>query len=367
MPKLTNQELFEQEYTGRFRALAGRHGIFIDYPLDRAGIDIGLQLVRRGVRVSEVLEKRVWFQLKGITKGKLPQGSFNESNAVYVDIPIDLLRYWYAQPEPVYLAVYIESQDVFVAEDVRDIVETEFQGAIFRDDFFREGQKTARVAVPTSAVLDGARFESMDRHRSLRIDGPTFRGRPLGHRFDPLRSELDAMHPKDYDALCDRLLRAYDFRPAEELDASALFAADTQVEGVRLVRGTMYQTYEWTHPMFTEFGYDLGSDFRIEGQMFQVQGPVAIVVHSDVRATPLPSEAGTEVMTGLREDHDVDYLMVLSNASESSKTIGAWRQVARPLSCIPQDLGSLTFNVLTTTLVFLEMRPKLRWNLINYL
>jgi hypothetical protein len=34
---------------------------------------------------------------------------------------------------------------------------------------------------------------------------------------------------------------------------------------------------------------------------------------------------------------------------------------------VPQGLGSLAFNVLTATLVYLEFLDRLRWRYVNYL
>jgi hypothetical protein len=47
---------------------------------------------------------------------------------------VNHLRFWYAAPEPVYLVVYVESVDLFIAEDVRDIVDRQWpRGSFYRD------------------------------------------------------------------------------------------------------------------------------------------------------------------------------------------------------------------------------------------
>ncbi len=45
--KVGARDDFENDYMGKFRALAAPHGLFVEYERDRAGRDIGLQLTRR--------------------------------------------------------------------------------------------------------------------------------------------------------------------------------------------------------------------------------------------------------------------------------------------------------------------------------
>jgi hypothetical protein len=46
---------------------------------------------------------------------------------------------------------------------------------------------------------------------------------------------------------------------------------------------------------------------------------------------------------------------------------GAWRSTLYPLTEIPQGLGSIAFNVLTTTLVYLDVWDRLTWKYLNLL
>jgi hypothetical protein len=99
----------------------------------------------------------------------------------------------------------------------------------------------------------------MPRHRSLRLDGPEYRGRPLGHRLDPLRSVLDPFAPGDFEALVERLLKAHDFRPTREIEIASLL--DRPIGMASATVGRLYLTYEWTTPLETEFGVGPDSDF----------------------------------------------------------------------------------------------------------
>ncbi len=83
----------------------------------------------------------------------------------------------------------------------------------------------------------------MTKHRSMRIDGPAWRGRPLGHRFDPLRCQLATMEPRAFEELIFDLLDVHHFRASAELPAEQLvsIAGDG---AARLVVGTLYNTWE---------------------------------------------------------------------------------------------------------------------------
>jgi len=59
----------------------------------------------------------------------------------------------------------------------------------------------------------------------------------------------------------------------DTLDAGSLLGGVADgTDHVSLTRGRMHYTYEWTHPLFTEFGYGPGETFRIEGEPFFLQG-----------------------------------------------------------------------------------------------
>ena len=370
MPDLPPEEEFEDTYTGKLRLMLVGHGIELQYKRDRAAIDMGLHLTKQDPSgVKRPTTTKVWFQLKGKHAASLPLEEFQEAETVPVDVKINDLQLWYASPEPVYLVLYVESADVFLAEDVREIVDRQWGEAILNRSTFRPGQVEARVHLRTEAILDGKRIELMLSHRSMRIDGPHWRGRPLGHRLDPLRSEIDPLAPKDYRALVERLLDVHRYEGQEELDPSTLLGGISDGSDLAsLTRGRMHQTYEWTHPMFTEFGYDPDDRFRIEGTPLYVQGACAVLIHEQVVTHPGTGTGFSELARRLLNEHGVGQLLVFVNqaTSLSGQYIGGCRTAARPLECMPQDLGSLTFNLLVATIVYLEFREKISWRLVNY-
>jgi hypothetical protein len=84
-------------------------------------------------------------------------------------LPIEQVRYWFAHPEPVYLMVYLEALDRFLAEDVRDLVEREGGPRWLAEA--QRSQDTTTLHVSSASTLEGA-LQRMPGHRSLRLDGP---------------------------------------------------------------------------------------------------------------------------------------------------------------------------------------------------
>jgi hypothetical protein len=363
MPTVGRPDQFEQDYTTRLRAVLSAHGEFIAYDRDRAALDLGLHLYEQPVDGdAELGQVRVWFQLKGIQASTLSADDLEAVERVPVSgLPVKQIEYWFAHPEPVYLAVYLEATKTFLAEDVRDLVERE-GGRPWLARCVGE-QETTTLHLEQRASLDQAMLQ-MPRHRSLRMDGPDFRGRPLGHRFDPLRCELNLFAPQDFRDLVERLLKAHDFRRNALIDPTSLFAGDPG--SVSAMTGQLYLTYEWTTPLSTEFGYDPGSDFRIEGKPFSVQGDVLVVIHSDVQDPPRASESSKRLVESLQQE-GIEQALVFMNTSEGeARMIGGWRVALEPLLPVPQGLGSLAFNVLTATNVYFEFLDRLTWRFVSY-
>lgn len=210
----------ENRYLPKFEALLSESGVVVGYRRDRAGIDTGLHLFARGERPTRsgveerpywrALASRVWFQLKGIHSTTMSKTAFEGSHEVAVTVSVDHLKFWFAAPEPVYLIVYVEAVDTFIGIDVRELVERKWWQDFYAEVRHRTGEVT--VHVPTDAVIDRARIADLVHHRSMRIDGPAFRGRPLGHRIDPLRSVLSPPAPDVWTAMVTRVLQAHDFR-----------------------------------------------------------------------------------------------------------------------------------------------------------
>ncbi|WP_390178717.1 hypothetical protein, partial [Microbacterium sp. MTN4-26] len=273
-------------------------------------------------------------------------------------LELDHIRYWYNAPEPVYLALYVESADAFLAADMRGLVDE--QGGLA--NLGKPDQQTTTFKLFKADTLESA-LEHMPRHRSMRIDGPAWRGRPLGHGFDPLRSVLAPMDPGLFVDIIGRLLTAHDFRLTE---TGRSLENALSVNDATVLQGSLLLTYEWVLPMTTEFGFDEGSDFRIEGAPLHAQGDVLVVV--DPTGVATPETIGVDLKS-LAEAIGTDRVIVVANAHFLPKQFGQWSAGLRNfgLLCQPQDLGSLTFNVLTTTNVFVEFNSRLAFDYVNYL
>lgn len=162
----------------QLRQLLVPSGQLITYDSDRAALDLGLQLYEpvapgTDARLGQV---RVWFQVKGIEASTLGAEEMTRAGEVVIrGLSIEQLRYWFSHPEPVYLVIYLEAMDRFLAQDVRDLVEA--HGGPRWLARAGETQGTISLRMPLRTTLTRA-IEEMPRHRSLRLDGPEFRGRP---------------------------------------------------------------------------------------------------------------------------------------------------------------------------------------------
>src|SRR6266850_119213 len=227
-PKIGQQDEFEGLYVEKFRSLARPFGEFVKYERDRAALDAGIHLTTKTSSIfRNVSNTRVWFQLKGIQATTLLLADYDKASEITLDLPIDDLRFWYASPEAVYLVVYVEAVDHFLAEDIKDIIDRQWGEEIFNPSTFKAEQKHARIRVRKKSILDNALWDRMLSHQSIRIDGPSFRGRPLGHRLDPLRCMPETFEPAVFEKLVQRLLAVHGYRETEKLDVTPLFPASS--------------------------------------------------------------------------------------------------------------------------------------------
>jgi hypothetical protein len=361
----------ESRYTLKFEALLGERGVIVGYRQDRAGIDTGLHLFGRVEKTTtggdkraywRPLPSRVWFQLKGLHATTMSTVEFAEADHINIKVGVDHLRFWFAAPEPVYLVVYVESVDTFIGIDVRELVDNRWGATFYASMRDRGGEVT--VHVPTAAVMDAERIAALVNHRSMRIDGPAFRGRPLGHRLDPLRSVLAPPDPGTWTDLVTEILLAHDFRETSR-----------HQEGDRtILHGTLAQTLLWQSPAFVEYGYsDDPDEVRDEPAPEQAFGDVRVILDSGANSS-LPG-SGLPASARFVDEmaRDVDELVFFRDVDLSS-TGGAWRSAVRSQAREDQSgdrnhlgLEALSYLVLTTTLVYLEFAPDLDWDRANYI
>lgn len=332
------------------------------YDQDRAAIDTGLHLFVEGPGNDYMASNaRVWFQAKGKRTETLPSEQFDAAPSVSTSVKVEHLRYWFAAPEPVYLVVYVESKDLFVAEDVRVIVHTMWpDGAFYRST---DSLTTVTVHLNKTAVLDESRLGTMLAHRSMRIDGATFQGRPLGHRFDPLRSQLAIDTRRLWERIVTRLLNEYRF------SETAPRVSDTSE--LTLVEGRFYDTMVWQSGAFAEIGFGPDDDFRDDPAVESVQGPAVVIIDGVPHRSELSDDERATLLTALAKS---DAPVVLFFFGEDlSGTGGTWRRFFHEdvLPNRPSELSmigteALTCLVLAATMVYLDLAPALSFRQVNY-
>jgi hypothetical protein len=260
------------------------------------------------------------------------------------------------------ISSYIEAIDDFIAEDVRDIVDRQWPHGSFYPSV-PPSQGTATLRVSKAKRLDSDRLFGMLSHRSMRIDGPGFRGRPLGHRFDPLRSQIAPCPPALLSRIATELLDAHDFRESDAIVLSPHLV-------VRI--GRLYQTLEWQSPAFAEYGVGADDDFRDDPIIDSIHGRVALLIDSSPNRDNLSGDE-RNALASLLGDCDAT-VAVLYNGKELSSTGGLWRSTLRDV-CAEESfrrfrvmgLESITSLLLVATLIYLEVAPELTWDHVNYL
>ena len=147
-------DAFEREYMEKFRVFASQFGEFVNYEHDRGARDIGIHLTHKLTSGKERLSSALcWFQMKGVMATTLSSADFDKSEKAKITLKVDHLRYWYLQPMPTYLALYIECIDTFFVLNLQKYVIDEWGKDILTLD-----QATATVYISKESVLDEQAF-----------------------------------------------------------------------------------------------------------------------------------------------------------------------------------------------------------------
>ncbi len=368
-PTIGDSDQFEGAYTQEFKALACKQGEFVLYERDRAAIDLGVHLTRPATSGRELSHTRIWFQLKGIRATTLPRAEYDQLSEISLQVRLDHLKFWFASAEPIYLALYVECVNKFLVEDIQEIVCRRWGEEFLRPDCFPPGQELVTIRLGKDTELSPAKWVAMRRHHSMRIDGPFFRGRPLGHRLDPLRCMLHELEPKAFCRLIARLLDVHGYRVAQRVDPGLLFpGVEIATEHAALSSGSLLHTLEWVWQMSTQFGIGPAEDdFRTEGKVLSAQGACAVFVHGQPRSYP-DGRALRSFLESLRQQGSRQ-LLVFSNLKSDAGYFGAFFSAARDagVACVPLLLGETAYVLLTTTMVYLEFREAVSWSCKNYL
>jgi hypothetical protein len=147
-------DIFERNYMQKFRAFAGQFGEFVTYERDRGARDLGLHLTHKLASGKERLSSALcWFQMKGVMVTTLSAKELEKTKEVKLSLDVNHLRYWYLQPMPTYLVVYVESVDTFLIINIQDYVAEKWGKSILEFD-----QKTTTIVVSGESILDKHAF-----------------------------------------------------------------------------------------------------------------------------------------------------------------------------------------------------------------
>jgi len=350
---------FEDIYTTRFCASGAPYGVTIEYKKDVVAIDLGLHL-RAG---DEMSNSRVWFQLKGV-HAALPLKKFKRLNhAICKKISIKHLRAWYQTPEVVYLVLYVESADLFLAEDVKTIVARQWGDEVLNEAMFKPRKKNVAVKISTSAPVDDVFWRSLRRRQSMRTDGQKFRGHSLDHDLDPYRTTLEQMEPTLFTDIVHDLLAEHGYKRRELLDAAALFPDAPAGNIASLELGVLHEKFEIVHQITTELIPDEEDDEPSEGESEMAYGPCAVLIHSAVER--VPSIAGLRAVGEKLAAQKIKRLLVQVNAPllNPVTSLGAYTQNLGGFGvrCRPQHLEDLSFKFLITTNTYRRFRDRVSY------
>ena len=347
---------FENEYTPKFETLARKYGYPIDYRKDVAAIDLGLHLKT----TKDITNTRVWFQLKGLHEETLPKKKFESLDFITYKVKIEHLRSWYNSSEAVYMVLYIESVGAFIAEDIRDVVAREWGEEILNNKVFKPRQKTVTIKLKKQFIDNKDFWEKLYSHKSMRVDGFSYRGRPLGHSYNPQTTSLAVMQPELFEEIIEDLLKEHGFRQREILDVGDLFSDKSKGDKASLIIGKMYQKYEVFSQLLTEFGCDEDGYSEDTNNDFH-QGDCAIFIHSKVHSLP-DQTLFRQKIEKISNENKISRLLVFSNSPlwGNEGSFGHYRVSLENLDigCLPQHIDDLSYNFFTTTNTYQKFKDK---------
>ena len=354
------EKAFERAYMAKFDDLANSYGLPIEYKEDSAAIDRGIHLVAQ----DRVTNTRVWFQFKGIHKTTLSLKTFSTNPDVVLKINLRHLRAWYRSAEVVYLIVYIESADIFLGEDVRNIVNRIWGDELFNPKAFKPKQKSVNISISKTSILGIPFWQNLYKHKSIRADGGYFRGRPLGHDRDPFSGVLRNIAPELFMEIATDLLAQHGYRADEIIHPDFLFPNKklTPVDA-SLTIGTLFDKYEIFVYAFNQV-LPNSDGFRHQGETQQVHGRCAVLIHANVEEPP-DKVALNQFAHTLLNDKKIDRLLVFANAEFLGENccFATYRMAfeGTPLKCLPQHIEDIGINFTLATNTYEKFVDKVSW------
>jgi len=154
---------FERKYTEKFRSFASHYGEFVHYERDRGARDIGLHFIKPlPSGKEEITASLCWFQLKGIMETTLSKEKYDQEDEIRIRLKVDHLKFWFRQPNPTYLVVYIGSKDLFLIINIQNYIEEKWGKNILLNE-----KKTVSINIPKTSILDDQAFSIIIRNGEI--------------------------------------------------------------------------------------------------------------------------------------------------------------------------------------------------------
>ena len=368
----------EQVYLAKFTEQAAAHGIAINYALDRAALDLGVHLTApMSSKMKGVTAYRVWFQFKGKATESLTSEALEKKDSISQSVEVEHLRQWYRYSEAVYVVVYVGSVDKFFAVDIQKLISERWGDRVFKDETFSkaDGETADYVTIhldKSKNEVNEEFWDSLSKHRSMRIDLGSYQGKPLGHSRDVQSGLLQMMEPSLFEDTIGQLLVGYKFRPsAIANDISPIYPdAATAGDKVTLVIGKLFEPFQYDLYLTREILPD-ETGFREDGQQFRAHGLCAVIIHSDAKSRPDP--AGIVELGRFLKSNGIEKLLVFVNHYMTS--VSKWDGQV-PYNCFPEfrtvftetgveavplHLEDLGKTILLATNVYLTFREDIIW------
>lgn len=154
---------FERKYMEKFRSFASNYGEFVHYERDRGARDIGLHFIKPlPSRKEKVTASLCWFQMKGIMETTLSREKFDQNDEIKLHLKVEHLKFWFLQPNPTYLVIYIESKDLFLIMNIQSYIEN-----VWSKNILLNKNKTISVSISKDSILDNQAFSLIIRNGEI--------------------------------------------------------------------------------------------------------------------------------------------------------------------------------------------------------
>lgn len=228
------------------------------------------------------------------------------------------------------------------------------------------------VYIPKTAEVDEDFWRRLGAHRSMRIDGASFQGRPLAHGHDAQTRVPRIMEPELFEDIVGDLLTAHRYRLYGTGDAYKIFPGGLAAgDVVSLSIGKLFDPYQYEPYWTRELSPD-ADGYREDGQTHKIQGNCAVIIHSSVKTRPDVTMLG--ILAQALEAAGIKHLLVFVNhyTSTLAEVEGVEPYHCSPtysagvrgtgVSSVPQHLEDIGKTLSLATNVYLNFRERIPWN-----